>query len=58
MMHLSWLYECLLLEIIGMTSANKDRKLVFNVQFQYYTDVMMVVHGLELSYTTFIIRYN
>lgn len=48
-MNLSWAYECLLVEIMRVTSANKDRKLVFNLQFQYYTDVMMVVHELDLS---------
>jgi hypothetical protein len=51
MMHLSWLYECLLLEIIGMTSANKERKLVFNVQFQF--KAQMIIYGSQFCYRTF-----
>ena len=44
-MNLSWAYECLLVEIMRMTSANKDRKLVFNVQFQFKAH--MIIYGSQ-----------
>lgn len=53
MMNLSWAYECLLVEIMRMTSANKERKLVFNVQFQFKAH--MIIYGLQFCYRTYLI---